>query len=195
MQVKSSEFILSAVSSSHYPKDNLPDIAIVGRSNVGKSSLINTIVNRKSLAKTSSTPGKTRGINFYRINNRFYLVDLPGYGFAKASRDERRSLKAMVEEYFSKRENIKGVLVLLDVRHKPDEKDINVFEWLKHTNIPVTTVITKVDKISRNALQKHIEIIKKSALSENPVPFSAITKTGKIDLLKRIECYAASGSR
>ena len=184
--ITSAEFVLSAVFSSQYPNDDLPQIALVGRSNVGKSSLINTITNRKALAKTSSTPGKTRTINFYRINNKFYIVDLPGYGFAKVSKHERNSWKAMTEGYFEAGKNIKAVLIILDIRHKPSKEDIMVFEWLTDMGIPIIPVITKIDKVSRNNLSKHIKAIKDVIHSEGFIPFSAVAKTGRLELLKRI---------
>lgn len=186
MRITSAEFVLSAVMPSHFPEDNLPDIALVGRSNVGKSSLINTITNRKALAKTSSTPGKTRQINFYRINNEFHIVDLPGYGFARVSKHEKKSWKQMIEEYFEARENIKAVLVILDVRHKPSKEDIMVFEWLADIGIPIIPVITKIDKVSRNNLPKHIKAIKDVMPTEGFMLFSAVTRDGKIEIGKRI---------
>ncbi len=186
MRITSAEFILSAVLPSHFPEDNLPDIALVGRSNVGKSSLINTITNRKALAKPSSSPGKTRTMNFYRINNEFYIVDLPGYGFARVSKNEKKSWKQMIEGYFEARKNIKAVLIILDVRHKPSKEDIMVFEWLADIGIPIIPVITKIDKVSRNNLSRHIKAIKDTIHSNEFILFSAVTKDGRLELLKRI---------
>ncbi len=150
MKIKKAEFICSARSPSMYPGQNLPDVAFVGRSNVGKSSMINTLLNRKGLAKTSSTPGKTRGVNFYRINDIFYVVDLPGYGFARVSRDERWSWKGMVESYFLSKRDIRGVIILVDIRRGVEEEEVMVMDWMDSLGVPIQLVLTKADKLSRS---------------------------------------------
>ena len=154
MRIKQSEFIISAVKKSQYPIDQRVEIAFVGRSNVGKSSIINALTNRKKLAKVSQTPGKTRLINFFLINNDFYLVDLPGYGYAKVSKAEKASWGETIERYLNGREELKRVVLLVDSRHKPTADDIMMHEWIKHYGYDVIVVATKSDKLSNNALRK-----------------------------------------
>ncbi len=187
MKIRSAEFVTSAVDSTRYPSDNMPELALVGKSNVGKSSLINALVKRKRLAKTSSTPGKTRTINFYLINRAFYLVDLPGYGYAKTPSSVRRAWRPMIEGYFRARKNLCGVLVILDVRRDVGDTERALYEWLKTLEIPVVTVLTKCDKLSANKLFKHVADIKKQLPVDEPLPFSALKGTGREELLKRIE--------
>ncbi|MFQ5736061.1 MAG: ribosome biogenesis GTP-binding protein YihA/YsxC, partial [Thermodesulfobacteriota bacterium] len=182
----SAEFIKSAVTQEHWLKGDAPEIALIGRSNVGKSSLINTFVNRRGLAKTSSQPGKTRTINFYRINSSFYLVDLPGFGYAKVSMAERRSWEEMAGGYLEQRENLKGVLVILDPRRDATETEVLLYRWIEELGLPSATVFTKADKLSKNKLSSRIAAIRKSIPVGDPVLFSCLTGQGKAALGKRI---------
>ncbi len=186
MKITAAEFVKSAVTKDHWLKDGLPEIALIGRSNVGKSSLINTFVNRKGLAKTSSQPGKTRTINFYRINSGFYLVDLPGFGYAKVSHAERKSWEGMINMYLEERETLKGVLVILDPRREATETEVRLYEWIERLGLPVATVITKSDKLSRNKLSSRVAALRKTIPIAHPVLFSSLTGDGKIALGKRI---------
>lgn len=179
-----------AVKPCQYPTDNKPEIAFVGKSNVGKSSLINTLIERRALARTSSQPGKTRTINFYNVENRLYLVDLPGYGYAKISKTEQQKWAVMVEQYLLNRQPLKYIVMLVDIRHEPGNNDKLMYEWLKHYGFKIIIVATKLDKISRNQTLKHISVIKKS-LSLQPndllIPFSSETKQGKDELWNIID--------
>src|SRR5690242_10317748 len=160
MIIKTSEFIISAVKREQYPSDNRVEIAFVGRSNVGKSSIINALTNRKKLAKVSQTPGKTRLINFFLINNDFFLVDLPGYGYAKVSKAEQASWGKTIETYLHGRDELKRVVLLVDSRHKPTADDITMYEWIKHYGYDVIVVSTKKDKLSSNELRKSGKLIR-----------------------------------
>jgi GTP-binding protein len=188
MIIKSAEFIKSAVKSSHYPVYTHPEIAFAGRSNVGKSSLINTLVNRKRLVKTSSTPGRTQLINFFIINDTFGFVDLPGYGYAKVPKAVRKTWGPMIETYLSTRENLRGVVLLMDIRRTPDEKDYDLINWLTRFDIPVVLVLTKADKLSKS--KRKLKYSDSAAdLCRNdthPVLFSAKTRMGKDELWSRI---------
>jgi GTP-binding protein len=184
MKITSAEFTLSAVMESQYPKDNLPEIALIGRSNVGKSSLINKLINRKKLAKTSSTPGKTRTINFYKINNSFYFVDLPGYGYAKVPLKERKEWQRFIEEYFETRETLKGAFIVLDIRRSPTENETMVYEWLSRLGLPAVTVLTKADKFSKTKAAKQAKEIEGSLGRGEVTIFSATSGEGKNELLK-----------
>lgn len=189
MRISSAEYVISAVGPAQYPAGDLPEIALIGRSNVGKSSLINKLVNRKDLARTSSSPGKTRHLNFYLINKEFYFVDLPGYGFAKVSKDVKAQWGKMIELYLLKRENLKYAVHLIDIRHAPSKDDIEMHAWLKHYEIPTVLVVTKADKIARGKWQKHIKIIKESlnVLPGTPIiTFSAETGQGKEEFWQAI---------
>jgi len=188
MKINKSDFVISAVRKKQYPADGLPEVAFVGRSNVGKSSLINTIINRKNLARTSGKPGKTQTINFYLINDNFHLVDLPGYGFAKVSRDIKEKWAEFIEEYLNDRPNLVGIIQLIDLRHPPTEDDLMMFDWLKHLGIPFLLVATKADKISRGQHLKHKKIIREKLMinNEDIQLFSAEDKTGKEEVLKWI---------
>jgi len=186
MKITKAEFISSAAKTSQCPATGLPEIALIGRSNVGKSSLINAFTNRKALAKTSSQPGKTRLINFYAINSEFCLVDLPGFGYAKVSHDERRSWEVMVNEYFANRESLKGALVILDPRRDAGPVEENLFGWIRDRALAYTVVFTKTDKLSKNQLAQRLAALKKSIPLETPVLFSAVSGDGKVQLGKRI---------
>lgn len=161
MKIKSAEITMSAVNKSQYPAEGVPEIALAGRSNVGKSSLINGLLNRRTFARTSSTPGKTRTINFYLINNEFYFVDLPGYGYAKVSKTEKEKWGGIMQRYLEDRKELCAILLLVDVRHDPTGDDKLMYDWIKHFGYNCIVVATKADKISRGQYQKHISNIRK----------------------------------
>lgn len=188
MKITSAEFIKSTFQPQDYPPDSLPEVAFAGKSNVGKSSLINTLVNRKKLAHTSSTPGRTQSINFFRINQKITFVDLPGYGFAKVPLAIKRQWKPMVETYLQSRKNLYLVVVILDCRRESSSDDISLLEWLKFHNIPLAVVLTKIDKVSYNQKTKQKALIKKSfSLEESQIVlFSAVSGEGKEELWKKI---------
>ena len=150
MKINTIELVISAVRESQYPTDNKKEFLLVGRSNVGKSSFINTIINRKNFARTSATPGKTQTLNFYKVNNDFYLVDAPGYGFAKVRNSLKKKFGLIMESYLKSRNNLQMVFLLIDFRHKPTSDDVMMYDYLKYYEIPVTIVCTKVDKVSKN---------------------------------------------
>ncbi|EYE89003.1 GTP-binding protein EngB [Fervidicella metallireducens AeB] len=190
MLIKKAEIATVAVAPAQYPKDGLPEIALCGRSNVGKSSLINTLVNRRGLARTSSVPGKTRTINFFNINDALYLVDLPGYGYAKVSKEEKLKWGKMIEDYLNHREELRLVVLLVDIRHNPTADDKIMYDWMKNSGCKIVVVATKADKLSKNQLYKNIAMIKKELqLSQDDVfiPFSSETRQGKDELLAEIE--------
>lgn len=162
MQVNHAELVISAVRPNQYPEDSVPEIALAGRSNVGKSSFINRMIERIGLARTSSQPGKTQTLNFYNINNEFRFVDVPGYGYARVSKSERIKWGSMIEHYILNRENIRLLLLLMDIRHEPTELDIAMKEFADEAEIPYAIVLTKLDKIKKNQLNKHLSIYKKS---------------------------------
>lgn len=188
--VKKAEFVSSFVDIKSLPADNLPEIALVGRSNVGKSSLINKLVNRKNLAKSSSTPGKTRTLNYYLINGAFYMVDLPGYGYARVSKQEQNKWGKTIEKYLSSRQQLRGVIQLLDIRHPPTENDIMMKQWLEHHQIPILLIATKTDKVSRNEKNKNLAVIKKALNLEpdqSPITFSAENGEGVNEVKEALE--------
>lgn len=192
MKISNVELSISAVRQSQYPVSSLPEFLIVGRSNVGKSSFVNTLINRKNYARTSSKPGKTQTLNFYLVNDTFYLVDVPGYGYANVSKEKQKKFGLMIEDYIKNRSNLQRVFLLVDYRHKPTEDDILMYNYLKYYNLNITVVATKYDKIKKNGRIKQDKLIK-SALKlgddEMFVPFSTITKKGREDILKIIESY------
>jgi len=190
MKIKQIEFIGSAVSVDQFPGDALPEIALAGRSNVGKSSLINCLANRKNLARTSSKPGKTQVLNFYRCNQAFYFVDVPGYGYAKVSKTMRQKWGKMLEEYFQNRSTLVAVIVIVDLRHPPTADDQQMVQYLRYYQIPMMVVATKADKIAKGKWMKHLNVIRKqlSLMPEDHLlPFSAQTGVGKDELLKLLE--------
>lgn len=190
MKINTIELIISAVRESQYPTDNKEEFLLVGRSNVGKSSFINTIINRKNYARTSSTPGKTQTLNFYKINDSFYLVDAPGYGFAKVRNSLKKKFGLIMESYLKSRENLKMVFLLVDFRHKPTSDDIMMYDYLKYYNVPVTIICTKVDKVSKNNHAKNKNIIQKELNlpnDKNIILFSSVTKIGKNEVYEEIE--------
>lgn len=196
MKVNQSEFIISAVRPEQYPDDGLPEIALAGRSNVGKSSLINRLINRKNLARTSSTPGKTQQLNYYKINQDLYFVDFPGYGYAKVSKEQRFAWGKMMEKYLSGRKELKLVMQMVDMRHEPSKDDKMMNEWLRHHGLPLVVVATKMDKIPKTRRAKHIKVIKQ-ALDLRPgdlfVPFSSELGLGKDELWEIITRHAGIG--
>ncbi|WP_151620380.1 ribosome biogenesis GTP-binding protein YihA/YsxC [Streptococcus intermedius] len=175
------EILLSAANKSHYPQDEIPEIALAGRSNVGKSSFINTLLNRKNLARTSGKPGKTQLLNFFNIDNQLRFVDVPGYGYAKVSKTERAKWGRMIEEYLTTRENLRAVVSLVDFRHEPSADDVQMYEFLKYYEIPVIVVATKADKIPRSKWNKHESVIKKRLdfdKNDDFLIFSSVSKDG-----------------
>ncbi|WP_119326886.1 ribosome biogenesis GTP-binding protein YihA/YsxC [Companilactobacillus musae] len=190
MQVNNVSMNLSAVSSKQYPNEGFPEIALLGRSNVGKSSLINTLINRKSFARTSSTPGKTQTLNFYNIEDQLYLVDVPGYGFAKVSKKQREEFGVMIEEYLTTRDVLRGVVILVDGRHAPSEDDISMYQFVSYYKIPTLIVATKMDKVKGNQWNKTISQVKKTMginQTDSLQLFSSETKHGKDEVWAWIE--------
>ena len=190
MKINSVELAVSAVRRSQYPEGSLPEFLLVGRSNVGKSSFINALVNRKNIARISSMPGKTQTLNFYLVNEGFYLVDVPGYGYAAVNRKVQEKFGKMIEEYLEKRENMRRVFLLIDFRIKPTEDDLLMCHFLKYYNIPVTIVATKVDKVGASKKEKNKKVILDAfdlVMGDDLVLFSSVTKLGRDDILKRIE--------
>ena len=181
MKINKSELEAVAVKPAQYPPEDIPEIAFAGRSNVGKSSLLNLITGRKSLARVSGSPGKTRTINFYRINDEFRIVDLPGYGYAKASKAEQATWGDMMEKYLENRQGLKVVAQLVDVRHAPSKQDLQMYDYLKYYGLDGLVILTKADKVSRNELNKNTAMIRK-ALDLKPedrtIAVSALKKTG-----------------
>ena len=188
MKILDVKLTISAVRKSQFPTDEKGEFLLVGRSNVGKSSFINTLINRKNFARTSSIPGKTQTLNFYLINDYFYLVDAPGYGYAKVNKQLKNKFGLIMEDYLEGRENLKMVFMLIDFRHKPTEDDVMMFKYLKHYNIPVTVVCTKLDKVSKNSHAKNINLISKTLEidKEELILFSSVTKTGKQEIYTKL---------
>lgn len=190
MKIKTSQLEAVAVKRSQYPEDNMKEIAFAGRSNVGKSSLLNLITGRRALARVSGSPGKTRTINFYNINGDFRIVDLPGYGYARVSKSVTENWGDMMEQYFSARHGLIKTVQLVDIRHEPSKQDIQMYEYLRHYGLDGLVVATKADKISRNQMNKNISVIRK-ALGMKPedkvIACSALKKTGQDELLDEIE--------
>ena len=190
MKISSVNLAISAVRRSQYPTDNKSEYLLIGRSNVGKSSFINSLINRKNFARTSSRPGKTQTINFYEVNEDFYLVDAPGYGYAAVSKAKRKKFGLMIEDYIVHRKNLKQVFLLIDFRHRPTNDDILMYNYLKYYKIPVTIVATKCDKIGitmhqkqRNAILNDLDLV----VGDDFIMFSSVTKTGKEEILRKIE--------
>lgn len=179
--IQKAEIIISAVEEEQYPELNLPEVAIAGRSNVGKSSLINKLLNRKKLARTSSKPGRTRTINFYNIEDEMIFVDVPGYGFAKVSKGELEKWGQMMEHYFTTREELVTTILIVDFRHKPTAQDVQMYEYLKYHNLPVLVVATKADKVKRGVHNRHMnQVVNTLQIAEEDlvVAFSAVTGEG-----------------
>ena len=189
------DILLSATNKSHYPHDDIPEVALAGRSNVGKSSFINTMLNRKNLARTSGKPGKTQLLNFFNIDDKLRFVDVPGYGYARVSKKEREKWGKMIEEYLTTRENLRAVVSLVDLRHEPSADDVQMYEFLKYYEIPVILVATKADKIPRGKWNKHESMIKKKLdfdKSDTFIIFSSVNKTGVEEAWDAIFDYSFS---
>ncbi|HHX75131.1 MAG TPA: YihA family ribosome biogenesis GTP-binding protein [Firmicutes bacterium] len=198
MKIVAAEFVTSAAGPAQYPAGGLPEIALVGRSNVGKSSLLNSLVNRRRLAQTSGTPGKTRLVNFFLINSEFYLVDLPGYGYARVSHGLKKSWAETIETYLQTRETLRLVVQLVDVRHPPTADDLMMYQWLVHYSLPAVIVATKADKISRGAYGKQLAQIRRELNlgPEGPVIlYSSHTGQGRDRLWQIIRQYLGSQAK
>lgn len=192
MQINKVELSNMAVRASQYPDCEYPEFLLLGRSNVGKSSFINTIINRKNFAHTSSKPGKTQTLNFYLVNDNFYLVDVPGYGYAVVSQERQKKFGIMIEDYIKSRENLKGVFLLVDYRHKPTEDDCLMYDFLKFYNLKVYIIATKYDKVKKNNRDKQNKIIKdtlKLKEGDNFITFSTISKKGRDEVYEILESY------
>ena len=195
MKINKAELEAVAVKASQYPPEDIPEIAFAGRSNVGKSSLLNLITGRKALARVSGSPGKTRTINFYRCDDLFRIVDLPGYGFAKVSRSESEKWGAMIEGYLENRSNLRKVVQLVDIRHKPSAQDVQMYDYLRYYGLDGIVVATKADKVSSNERAKNIKEIRKTldmGKGDVVIPVSALKKTGEKELLAEIERLLAA---
>ena len=187
MKIDSSELTNIAVRKSQYPNQEKSEFLLVGKSNVGKSSFINTILARKNFARTSSKPGKTQTLNFYLVNNLFYLVDVPGYGYASLPKSQQKKFGLMLEEYITTRENLKMIFMLIDFRHKPSENDILMYDYLKYYNLPVTIIATKYDKVKPSLKEKQEKIILNTLNikeNDNFVLFSSVTKKGREEVYR-----------
>ena len=187
MKIVSAEFMISAVSAKQYPPASLPEFAFVGRSNVGKSSLINSLLNRKKLVKTSGTPGKTQMINFFDVNHELVFADLPGYGFAKVPKSVQKKWQALVEQYLLKRDNLSAVVLIVDIRRKPTDLDLHMQEWLEKYEVDTILVATKIDKLSQAEQSKQLKQIRAAFLEDGNqelVPYSSKTDRGRKELWK-----------
>ena len=190
MVIKDANLEIIATRRSQYPMEGKPEFLLVGRSNVGKSSFINSILSRKNLAYTSAKPGKTQTLNFYNVNNSFYLIDVPGYGYASVDKKTQNKFGMMIEEYLAKRDELKRVFMLIDFRHKPTEDDMLMYNFLKYYNLPVTVIATKADKIGGSKKQKNLKDILDTidlVVGDDMVVFSSVTKLGVKEVLKKIE--------
>jgi GTP-binding protein len=186
VKISSARFVKSAQQPDDFPRDQRPEIAFCGRSNIGKSSLLNTLTNSRGLARTSSTPGRTQTINFFLINERLYFVDLPGYGFAKVAKDVRKHWGPMIESYLSDRSQLRLTLMLVDSRMPPTDSDVLMKKWLDHYRIPNAVILTKTDKISRNQLQNALRTGAETLKTKEIIPFSAVTSLGKEHILSKV---------
>ncbi|MCM3692226.1 MULTISPECIES: ribosome biogenesis GTP-binding protein YihA/YsxC [Neobacillus] len=192
MKVVSSDIVISAVRPAQYPETDLPEFALAGRSNVGKSSFINKMLNRKGLARISSKPGKTQTLNFYLINEILHFVDVPGYGYAKVSKSERAAWGKMIETYFTSREQLRAAVLIVDLRHPPTQDDVMMYDFLKHYDIPCVVIATKADKIPRGKWQKYLKVTKETLdIDENDhiVLFSSETGEGKDKAWSILQSY------
>lgn len=190
MEVNNVELAAVGVKFSQYPEDGMPEIAFAGKSNVGKSTLINAMIKRKALARTSGQPGKTRTINFYNVEQQLYIVDLPGYGYAKAPKTEIDKWAKMIEEYLNKRTTLLGIVLLADIRHEPGANDKMMYDWLKHYGYDIIIAATKSDKLKRSQLQKHVSMLRKGfglEPSDKLIPFSGVSKQGVAELWVELE--------
>lgn len=192
MIIKNVELETVCGITSKLPENTLPEIAFAGKSNVGKSSLINTLMNRKSLARTSGQPGKTQTINFYNINQEFYLVDLPGYGYAKVSIEIKEKWGKMIERYLKTSKQLKIIFLLIDIRHEPSANDKNMYEWILYNGYQPVIIATKSDKIKRSQVEKHIKMIRLGlnvSKEATIIPFSSESKQGRDEILELVESY------
>lgn len=192
MEVKQASLAAVGTKFSQYPTDGKVEIAFAGKSNVGKSTLINAILGRKALARTSSQPGKTRTINFYNVNDCMYVVDLPGYGYAKAPKTEIAKWGAMIEDYLQHREELRAIILLIDIRHEPGKNDIMMYEWLKHYGYQIIIAATKSDKLNRSQIPKHLSVIRKTlglGTEDVLIPFSGEKKTGVAELWAEMDRF------
>lgn len=190
MKINSVDLDVMAIRQSQYPNKKLPEFLMIGRSNVGKSSFVNTLVNRKNLARTSARPGKTQTINFYIVNDTFYLVDVPGYGYADVNKDQQKKFGLMIEEYIKNRQELKRVFLLVDFRHKPMEDDLLMYNFLKYYNIPVTIVATKADKVGSSKKNKNYKQFTDDfnlVVGDDIVLFSSVSKLGREEVLNKID--------
>ncbi|HEX2954888.1 MAG TPA: ribosome biogenesis GTP-binding protein YihA/YsxC [Bacillota bacterium] len=190
MKIKNAQYVITAVKPEQYPNHRLPELAMVGRSNAGKSSLINTLVGQKNLARVASTPGKTREINFYNLDQQLFLADLPGYGYAKVSKEKKESWGEMIETYLNTREQLKLIIMLVDIRHAPSIDDQTMYEWIRSKGTPFIVVATKSDKIPRSqtvSRLKEICSVLKMGEEEQAIPFSSVTKQGMNEVWKAID--------
>jgi GTP-binding protein len=194
MVIQSVNFVTSAPGLSACPLSPWPEIAFVGRSNVGKSSLINTLLNRRGLVRTSATPGRTQMLNFFAINESLHFVDLPGYGFARAPRAVREKWQPMIRDYLGRRQNLKAVVWLLDSRREPSQEDLQFLDWLEEAERPTIPVVTKVDKLSRNELARQLAVIARTTGLDREVftTFSSVTREGCAEVWERIEAAIAA---
>lgn len=189
MDINKSEFLTSAVRRDQYPEGNLPEVAFIGRSNVGKSSIINSLTNRRGLARVSNTPGRTRLANFFVINDEIYLVDLPGYGYAKVSKKEKENLGKINEEYFSSRANLNKVVLLVDSRHKPNQDDIIMYDYIRHFGIPCLVIGTKLDKLKRNEVKRNEKMIRETlgmVPDDQIILYSSLTRENRDQVLEAV---------
>ena len=190
MKIHSAEFLLSASTTRQFPAAKLPEIAFAGRSNVGKSTLINSLLNRKKLVKTSATPGKTQLINFFKINDQFYFVDLPGYGYAKVPESVRRKWQNLVEAYLSERETLRNVVLIIDCRHNPTMHDMQLLEWLEYYQRPSLIVASKIDKLKRGQVQNHLEKIQRDlSIASVPIGHSSMQHGRREEIWKELDLW------
>ena len=190
MNVNHVDLTISAVHPDQYPSTDYPEIALVGRSNVGKSSLTNTLINRKNFAHTSSQPGKTQTLNFYNVEDKVWFVDVPGYGYAKVSKKQREEFGQMIENYLTQREQLRGVIMLVDGRHAPTADDVQMYQWLAYYELPILVVATKIDKVKPSQFTKVQKLVKDKLEFQGKQPlvlFSAMSKRGKEDVWRWIE--------
>lgn len=189
MEIVKSDFLISAASRAQYPVGDRPEIAFIGRSNVGKSSIINSLTNRKALARVSNTPGRTRLVNFFLINDSMHLVDLPGYGYAKVSKTERGNLERIITEYFEHRRSLDKVILLVDARHKPSVDDVGMYRFIRARGVPCLVVATKLDKLKRNEIKKNEKLIRETLVMEPEDPiimYSSLTRENREAVLEEI---------
>ena len=195
MNIVHAELGVTAVKPDQFPNNHRVEVAFVGRSNVGKSSMINTMLGRKALVRTSGSPGKTRTINFFEVEQDWYFVDLPGYGYAKVSRQESEKWGSMIEGYLKDRNQLLGLVLLLDIRHEPNNNDKMLYEWCKHYELPVILVATKSDKLKRSQIQKHTAMIRRALdAKEEVLPFSSLDRTGRERIWAVLEKHKETAS-